>query len=315
MVNSFVSELSDLLETEVLSRRPLSGYTSFKIGGPADLFVEVSTTAALMLAVNWAFSREIAYTVIGSGTNLLVSDEGVRGLVIRNMADGLRLEKNNVIAESGALTNHVVDLAVARGLAGTEFLAGIPGTIGGAIVGNAGAFGSSISDILKWALVLEPGGIPVQRNTDWFQFAYRESVLKGGIEAVIIEACFALEPGDQDELKKQKEKNIQFRKDRHPQDLPCAGSFFKNLDPPETGAHRIPAGLLLEQSDCHGMKVGGAAVYTKHANIIVNTGDATARDVLMLTKRMKNKVVRKFDQLLEQEVRFLGTMPDLDEEA
>jgi len=310
MSDLFASELSDLIETDVRRNVRMSDHTSFRIGGTADLFFEATSQEQIILAVNWAHVLDVPWIVIGSGTNILVSDEGIRGLIIKNACAKVHVEESRVVTEAGALTSHVVHETLSRGLAGMEFLAGLPGTIGGAVAGNAGCFGRAVGALLEWAVVLEAGKMPIRRYPSWFEFDYRSSILQA-TQGVLLEASFVIAPGDTEELLETERKNIEFRHLRHPMNACSAGSYFKNLDPPAADQPRVPAGLLLDQAGCMGMKVGDAVVFEKHSNIIVNQGKAKARDILELAEKMKQKVREKFDTELEPEVRFLGNPPSI----
>jgi UDP-N-acetylenolpyruvoylglucosamine reductase len=291
---------------------PLFRHTSFHIGGPAALFAEVSSLDSLIALLRVANEQAVPTLVLGGGTNLLVSDQGFEGLAIRLTLDELDIDgaQGLVRVGAGVPTSHLVERTVSLGLAGLEFAAGLPGTVGGGLSGNAGCFGSCLSDVLASATVVSPKGeVVFVRDVDWFSFGYRRSsVLKNGF--VIAEAVFELTQGDREQLERQAEKHLALRKEKHPsKETFTAGSFFKNLDPLRPQERRRAAGLLLDRIGARDLSVGDAAVFERHANIIINRGRATAEEVLTLAREMKRRVKERFDIDLTPEVRFVGERP------
>ena len=291
----------------------LSAHTSFGIGGPAALFAVAKDTEILARLLSTARNHAVEVLIVGGGTNLLVSDDGFDGLAIR--LDLTRLEidtaSGRVTAEAGVPTAALVERTVDAGLRGLAFAAGLPGTVGGALAGNAGCFGQCLSDPLFAAvLVSRTGEIVHMTDKGWFDFRYRHSkLLRSG--HVLTEATFCLDHGSRERLTAEAQKNISLRREKHPAPgLHTAGSYFKNLPPLTPGEHRRAAGMLLEQVGAKGLQVGGAAVFEKHANIIVNRGGATARDVLSLASEMQRRVKERFGVFLEPEVRFVGRKPE-----
>jgi len=286
----------------------LKDHSNFRIGGPADFFVRAETTAGLRAALAAARECGLRSRVIGGGSNLLFDDAGFRGLIVKNLARGLRLDvlpsgEARVAAVSGTHLSDLVDSAAARGLKGLEFLAGIPGSVGGAVCGNAGAFGCCLGDFLSEAALLGPEGSVRMEKREYFDFAYRHSRLKATGE-VVLEAGFSLSPGDPAAIRGRIEENLALRATRHPDPkMAYAGSYFKNPLGPD-GA-KIPAGRLLEQVGAKESAVGGAAVFRGHANFIYNRGDAFAADILALARELKERVRAKFGVELEEEVVFL----------
>jgi UDP-N-acetylmuramate dehydrogenase len=287
----------------VFERMALDRFSSFRIGGPADLFFEARTERELKDAVAIAARAGFPFYVIGGGFNMLFDDEGYRGLMIRNRADEVAFDEGRVTAGSGAPLASILEQALAAGLGGLEFLAGIPGTVGGAVFSNAGAFGASIGDVLEEAVLLGPEGVERTLGRDDLAFGYRRSLLQRDHD-VVLRAALRTEPGDHGASEAMIRDYLEKRRAKHPPwGTACAGSFFKNPCSPD--GQRIPAGRLLEQAGARGMKVGGAAVYEGHCNFLINTGNARARDVLALARKLKERVFETAGVRLEEEVVYL----------
>lgn len=283
----------------------LRDFSNFKIGGPADFFFEAKTAAELKTAVRAARDAEVPFTIIGGGFNILFDDAGFRGLILKNSAKGLALADTGlrVKAASGTSIAELVDYALANGLEGLEFMAGIPGTVGGAVSGNAGAFGQCLGDFLEEALLLTRRGGEMRVSKDYFQFGYRHSKLKL-VHDILMEATFRLRPGERGRIRTKIAENLAVRAKKHPpQDTAYAGSFFKN--PPLIDGAKTAAGYLLEQVGARDLKVGGAVIYPGHCNLLINADRATARDVLALAAELKERVRARFGIVLEEEVVFL----------
>ncbi|HOT28423.1 MAG TPA: UDP-N-acetylmuramate dehydrogenase [Candidatus Ozemobacteraceae bacterium] len=305
-MDALMLELERRLQKDV----PLAPFTTFRIGGPAQLFLEANDEAELAAAVRLALAKRIPFFLLGGGSNLVISDQGIEGLVIRNRAR----EGHIVDAAAGLLTastGHtlwdVVQLAQRSGLTGFETLAGIPGSIGGALYGNAGAYGKCIGDLLVAADVLDPSNGEIHRvDASFFEFGYRTSALKRK-PGIVLRATFRLSQGDPKAILAQMEDILAQRHSKHPPiEVGCAGSFFKNLDPNPGEARRRAAGEVLEKAGAKEMTVGGASVYAKHANFIVNYGKATAADVRNLALLLKSKVMEMFGIELHEEVLYVG---------
>jgi UDP-N-acetylmuramate dehydrogenase len=282
--------------------RPLAELSNFRIGGPADLFFEAANTEELRLAVRAAAEAGVPFYVIGGGYNVLFSDAGYRGLIIKNSGQSVREGRGRLVAGAGTSLATLLQTALARNLRGLEFLAGIPGTVGGAIFGNAGAFGGCIGDRLDEALVLEiaEGQREAAVGRDGLGFGYRHSRLKE-TRALVLEAAFRAEPGERKESEALIRDYLERRKAKHPPwGTACAGSYFKNPCLPD--GRRVAAGELLEKAGAKGLAVGGASVYEGHANFIINRGGATAADVLALAAELKKRVLDRFGVSLEEEV-------------
>ncbi|MDW8067589.1 MAG: UDP-N-acetylmuramate dehydrogenase [Anaerolineae bacterium] len=281
---------------------PLAPYTAMRVGGPADLLVICRTTEEVVEAVQRAHAAGVPWRVLGGGCNVLVSDAGVRGLVVVNRADRTRIGADGTVwAEAGAPMAALARETVARGLAGLEWAAGLPGTVGGAVVGNAGAFGGDVASVLRSVTLLEPDGNVTERPAAWMEFAYRESRIKrtpSGERPVVLAATFCLSPGDPSALAARVEEILAWRRTRHPSGA-TMGSTFKN--PP--GNH---AGRLIEAAGLKGYRIGGAMVSELHANFLINTGSATAADVRALIQYIQAEVERQFGIRLEPEVEFIG---------
>jgi len=289
----------------LLRGEPLRDHAFFRIGGAADLYFRADTLDDLRTAVRLARSVGLRYAVIGGGSNLLFDDDGYRGLVIQNAGSGIAgpLEGTLIEADSGTPLEAVVDFAAARGLAGMEFLAGIPGTVGGGVYGNAGAFGRATGDVLEYALLLAPDGRETRLGPGAMEFSYRHSILKKRSD-ILLRAGFRLAPGEEKEIRAKMTDNLALRVRRHPdRGAAYPGSYFKNPVLPD--GCRQAAGHLLEQAGARGLRSGRAAVYSGHCNFIINEGGATARDVRALAAELKRRVSEKFGIALEEEVIFL----------
>lgn len=296
----------------------LAPYTTMKVGGPADYFATVTTTGQLIELVRWARSTSLPYFILGGGSNMLVSDAGIRGLVIHNRCRQIRLEhpaapdpapgkRALLFAESGAAMAGVARQSIRDGLTGLEWAVSVPGTLGGAVVGNAGAHGGEIKDCLQSARVLDEQGRLVEFGVKDFAYAYRNSHLKrlrptrAGFLPVVISATFDLPHGDTEETRARAETYLAHRRSTQPVQ-PSMGSTFVN--PPDDYA-----GRLIEAAGLKGTRVGGVEVSDLHANFIVNrggVGSATAADVMRLIQVVQTTVQDRFGITLEPEVQLVG---------
>jgi UDP-N-acetylmuramate dehydrogenase len=284
---------------------PLREYSNFRIGGPADLFLEAASTAELASAVRLARSVRIRHRVIGGGFNLLCDDAGFRGLIIRNLAGGLRWDpvEETIETGSGARIDELTAAATERGWGGLEFLAGIPGTVGGAVYGNAGAFGRAVCDVLVEARLLTAAGDEAGVSPSELAFRYRHSRLKDTSD-ILLQARLRPVVAAPEAIRAVMDEHLALRARRHPpRGTAYPGSYFKNPIQPDGG--KQAAGFLLEQAGVRGLRVGGAAVFPGHCNFILNDAGATARDVLDLAAEMKRRVQDRFGIALEEEVIFL----------
>lgn len=296
---AFLEKLGPALSENV----PLSAMSSFGIGGPADLFIEARTEAELEAAVSLAVAWKYPFYVIGGGNNILFDDAGYRGLIIRNRLEGVSLGEGRLTVLSGTGLPCVLREALGASLTGLEFLAGIPGTVGGAVYGNAGAYGSSIGDAVEKAVVLRPGGERKTLARADLGFGYRDSALKRAA-GIVLSATLLCSPGDARGSEARIRDILEKRRVRHPPlGTACAGSYFKNFCP--ASGERVAAGQLLERAGARGLSVGDAAVYEGHCNFIVNRGNARAADVLALAAELKDRVERMSGIRLEEEVIYL----------
>jgi UDP-N-acetylmuramate dehydrogenase len=295
---SFESLTIERTEAVVKRGAPIAPYTTFGIGGPADVLIEVYTEQALQQVVAEALRGGMRWLLIGGGSNLLAGDTGFRGVVIVNKIDHLRVEGNRIVAGAGADLGEVVEAASAHSLSGLEFAIDIPGTVGGAIRGNAGAFGRAMADVVTRIRVLE-GATLVDRNPADLGFAYRHSNLKTNTH-IVVETEYTLQPGDRAEMDRIMGQHAAQRARRHEKGLHTAGCFFKNPVLPD--GSKIAAGQLLESAGAKEIRAGGAGVHAFHANYIVNQGGATASEVLHVAQEMKRRVEEANGITLEAEV-------------
>jgi len=295
MVN--IEDIQKFFRGRIALSEPLSNYTSFRIGGPADYYLEPAGKDDVVNIVSYLRQQEFPFLVIGKGSNMLVSDEGVRGAVVNleHGLNGMSVEGDVVSVESGVTMARFVDFSINHGFKGVEMLPGIPGTIGGAVVMNAGAYGGEISDFLADIEVLRGAKI-VRIGKEAAGFAYRRSALKGDI---VLGARFRLPAGDKAELMRVRRELLLKRNRAQPVNMPNSGSMFKN---PE-GTY---AAKLIEDAGLKGTRRGHAQISERHANFIVNHGGATARDVMDLIELAAGTVLEKFGVTLELEVKLVG---------
>ncbi len=296
--------LKQKLGPELRENEILAPYTTFRIGGPADYFYTAKTPEKLMEVIMLAVELKINYFLLAGGSNILINDQGFRGLIIRNGCDKIETAGEKITAQSGAVLQDVVDTAYENSLAGFEFATGIKGSLGGAVYGNAGAFGHAVGEILSGAVLFVSSGELKVVEREYFDFVYRGSKLKKSGE-IVLSASFQLEKGNKPEIKQKMDEIMDLRNTKHPHEEGSAGSFFKNIKS-EDGTKVTPAGILLEQVGAKGLKIGDAAVFYKHANIVVNLGKAQASQVLSIVRTMRERVKERFDILLEPEVLYLS---------
>lgn len=288
-----------LPDLEVLQDEPMSRHTTFRIGGPAKRMAFPSSREQLVLLMSFAKNYGANPLVIGNGSNLLVPDEGLDRLVIDTSANLNRVERgsgNTVLADAGATLARTADLACKSGLTGLEFAHGIPGTLGGGVVMNAGAYGGELKDVVTEVTALYPDGVKVLTPAE-LDFSYRHSVFSAG-EGIVLGAKVKLESGDPDAIKAKMDDLMARRKASQPLELPSAGSTFKR----PTGYY---AGPLIEGCGLKGCRVGGAEVSSKHAGFVVNVGGATCADVLALIEKVQKTVYDAHGVMLEPEVKII----------
>lgn len=278
---------------------PLKNHCTFGIGGPADFFYELTNVEELPELIKFADENHIPHFVFAAGANILFLDKGFRGLVIQNLSSNIRVDNETITADSGALLKEIIEKGMEAGLTGLEPLFGIPGTIGGAIFGNAGVPGTEIADfVVKVSCFNIEEGIRVYTK-DEMDFLYRSSRIKKQGKDLILGVTLKLKKGNKKKSKKQIDGMVEARATKHPLGKTC-GSLFKNPLPDK------PAGMLIDQAGLKGLRIGGAQISEKHGNFFLNLGNATAKDVLELAKIAKEKVREKFGIALEEEVRIIG---------
>lgn len=310
--------LAGIPNLTVSTDTPLSRYTRFGIGGPADIYAETSSVEAFIAAIETARASGVPVMVIGSGTNLIVSDAGLRGLVLRYRGDALLAADDRVVAQAGAVLQDLVDFTIHRGLKGLETLAGIPGSVGAAVYGNAGAYGHSISERVVKVQFYDGRCVRVFENADC-EFHYRESIFKRHKEWVIFSTQLHMERGAAAELEKISGDILKVRNEKFPVTMKCAGSIFKNLllkelpgnvaaEVPEKVVRegKIPAAWFLEQVGAKGIRRGDIHVADYHANLIYNAGSGTAADLVALIRELKSRVRERFGIEIEEEVQYVG---------
>jgi len=287
----------------------LKNYTTFKIGGPAKYFFAAKTKEDLIEAVLWAKRKKLPFFILGGGSNVLFSDKGYKGLVINFQSPLVEsgIQKNKIIAGAGTSLGELVKASFRKGLAGLEWAAGIPGTVGGAVCGNSGAFWKSMKDIVEEVEVFdaENGKIKIFKNEDC-RFSYKNSVFEQKGDLVILSVRLKLEKGDKKEIQKEINEHLSYRKRNQPLNFPSAGSIFKNPLPSGI-SEKFSAGELIEKCGLKRKRIGDAEISEKHANFIVNLGGAKAKDVVALMKLAKQEVKNKFGIALEEEIRIIHT--------
>ena len=289
-------------------KEPLFPHTAMKVGGPAELYVEADTSQKLVEAVVATRLAGVAYFVMAGGSNLVIDDAGLSGLVIRYTSSNLVADDLTLGCEGGLELWVLVQEAANRGWSGLENLAGIPGSVGGAVFGNAGAFGYSISDILESGVILTPSNTLETVGNDYFRFRYRHSHLKESGD-ILLSVKFRFKPDDRERLWTKMREILTLRAEKHPpHDWPCAGSFFKNIEKAGEPYGKLAAGILLDKVGAKNLRVGQAGVYYKHANIIVNLGGARFSDIRRLANLMRQKVEAEFGITLEEEIRYVSNL-------
>ena len=302
----------------------LASYTTYKIGGPAKYFCEAKSEDEIVEAVSWARKEGVPFFILGGGSNILVSDKGFDGLAVKVSNFGLRISNLSIEAGAGLDLPKLVQVTIDNGLKGLEWASGIPGTFGGAIRGNAGAFGGEIKDILTSVRFLdENGGIKNFPNKDC-NFSYRDSVFKQNPNYIILSATLRFEEGDRKTLQKFSKETIEYRAARHPLEYGSCGSVFKAIDVNNIRLGHfekfprfkesikrdpfpvVPTACFIDEADLKGYRIGGAMVSTKHPNFLVNYNDARAEEVMMLISFVKMRLLNKFDIMPEEEVQFVG---------
>lgn len=285
---------------QMLYNEPMKNHTSFKLGGPADIFIEPDDISELVETIKNLRENSTPYYIIGNGSNILVSDKGLRGAVVKigEKFGSVDINDNSIIAECGILLSSLSKMAAKSGLTGMEFASGIPGALGGAVTMNAGAYGGEMKDIIEWVEVLDMDLKLKKLQNAEMRFGYRKSIIEPG-KHIVIRCCIRLKKGNPEEINRIMAELTEKRKSKQPIHLPSAGSTFKR---PE--GHF--AGKLIEDAGLRGFSLGGAQVSDLHCGFVVNNGDATAQDVYDLIKHVQKAVYEKFNVKLEPEVKILG---------
>ncbi|XOB41364.1 MAG: UDP-N-acetylmuramate dehydrogenase [Candidatus Nealsonbacteria bacterium] len=306
----------------IQSNVSLRDYSAFKIGGEAKYFLVIRTKDELIEAVELARENNLPIFILGGGSKLLISDKDFNGLVIKIQSSGFKVNDFKIFAESGLSTAKLTEIALENNLTGLEWLKGIPGTVGGAIRGNAGAFDGSMKNVISFVEVFDKKEekLKIFKNKNC-RFAYRTSVFKENPDLIILSCTLQLKKGNKTQIENKMKEYLNYRTRTQPLNYPSAGSVFKNFDLnkienklfekfPEFKKFRktkiIPAGFLIEKAGLKGKIIGGAKVSEKHANFIVNFKNATAKDVKELIDLIKNKVKDKFKIELEEEVQYFN---------
>lgn len=300
-------EIKENLEKIISKERikqnePMKNHTSFKIGGPAEFYIKIKSIEELQKILKFAKKENIKITIIGNGSNVLVSDKGIKGIVIRTNLKEIEIEekeqnKIEITVDDAVPIGFLAQKLLKEEIAGFEEIAGIPGTIGGAILMNAGAHGKEIKDIVTEVTAMDYNGKIFNFTNEEAEFTYRHSKFSNG-EYIILQAKMLLQKGSKEEIKAKMDEYVQYRKEKQPIEYPSAGSTFKR------GTDFITA-KLIDEAGLKGYSIGGAKVSEKHAGFIINTGDATSQDVLDLAKYITDKVYEKFRKKIEFEIRIL----------
>ena len=297
----FVDGIKKILpEEQFYINEPMSKHTTFNIGGPADYLIFPGSMDQLQAVVKLMNQCDIPFTILGNGSNVLVLDKGIRGAVIKFHApmSYKRCEGNKIIAGAGAYLKHISQYAAENGLTGMEFACGIPGSLGGAVFMNAGAYDGEMKNVVKEVKTVTATGKILTYGPDEFNFGYRHSVFQANGQA-IAEIALELQPGNKEDIQAKMDDYTARRESKQPLEMPSAGSTFKR---PE-GYY---AGTLIDSTGLKGLQVGGAQISTKHAGFVVNSGHATAQDVLDLIKEVQDRVYKEKGVKLYPEVRIIG---------
>lgn len=300
MNDQFLTELENIMAgSGIFMEEPMKKHTTFRVGGPADVLVQPDETA---LAAILALCRQycVPYSFIGNGSNLLVGDKGIRGVVIE-MTDpmgNIEVHGTRITAQAGAMLSKIANTAASNGLGGMEFAAGIPGSVGGAVVMNAGAYGGEMKDIIERVYVLDENGAQLELDRDALDLGYRHSCIPDK-KYIVTKVVLELVPRDEAEIRSKMKELNEKRAEKQPLQYPSAGSTFKR---PEG----YFAGKLIMDAGLRGYQVGGAQVSEKHCGFVINKGDATAADICQLMQDVADKVQAQFGVVLEPEVKMIG---------
>lgn len=295
-----IKEIKKVISKDkIYINEPMSKYTSFKIGGPAECLIKIKTEEELKTILKLAKDKNIPLTIIGNGSNILVSDNGIKGIVLKIEIDTFELnaETSYIKVGSGVKLAFIAQKCLKQQIAGFEFASGIPGTIGGAIRMNAGAHGKEMKDVVKTVTYMDRDGEIYKIQNEQAQFEYRNSLFAHK-DYIILEVEMQLEKGDTDEIQEKMTEYATYRKERQPIEYPSAGSTFKR------GTDFITA-KLIDECGLKGYQIGGAQISEKHAGFIINKENATAEDVVKLMEYTKEQVYNKFGKIIEAEIQII----------
>lgn len=303
MKELLLNELYSITDKQnVLLDEPMSKHTTFRVGGKADLFVTPKSIKEAADIVRLLLTNNEEFYIVGNGSNLLVSDDGYRGCIvcISNGMDAVTIDGNTITAEAGAMLSKVANIACENDLDGLVFASGIPGSVGGAVVMNAGAYGGEMKDIISQVTLFDMESLQiVTLDNSQMQFSYRNSIVKSH-PYIVLSATYEMTPGNKDDIRQAMNELSQKRREKQPLEYPSAGSTFKR---PEG----YFAGKLIEDAGLKGYSVGGAMVSTKHSGFVINAGDATADDIITLIRDVRKCVFDKYGVYLEPEVCMIGS--------
>lgn len=300
---NLIKDISKKFEKEnILINEPMSKHTTFKIGGNADIFIKADTIEKIQYILNIVKEYEIPLFILGNGSNILVKDEGIRGITLKIELADIKIEENSenvkIKVGAGVKLAQLAQTLLKNSIENFEFASGIPGTIGGAIKMNAGAYGSEMKDIVYETTYLDYDGNIITINKDEHEFEYRKSIFSNK-QAIILQTTLILKKGNKEEIKSKMQEYLNQRKEKQPLNIPSAGSTFKR------GNDYITA-KLIDECGLKGYKIGGAEVSNIHAGFIVNTGNATSNDVIKLVKYVKEKVYKEFKKEIQLEIEIIG---------
>ncbi|XOA42566.1 MAG: UDP-N-acetylmuramate dehydrogenase [Candidatus Nealsonbacteria bacterium] len=295
---------------EIQFNIPLKGHTSFRIGGPAKYFFEAKTKKDLILALKTSKKLKLSFYILGGGSKLLVSDKGFRGFIIKVQNSKFKVQNCTIFAEAGLSLEKLTKIAAKKSLTGLEWSAGIPGTVGGAVRGNAGAWEKSMGDIIKEVEVFDVEKQKIiNLNNKKCKFSYRNSIFKKNPNLVILSCQIKLRKGNRKKSEEEMKSYLDYRREHHPLEFPTAGSIFENIPYDKKSKRKkpeaIPSGRIIEDCGLAGKKIGNVRISKKHSNFIINLGNGKAKDVKKLIKLVKLKVKKKFGISLKEELQYL----------
>lgn len=296
-----VKALEGFVPTEnIYLQEPMASHTTFRVGGPADCLITLENEQQLQKVQRYLHLVEIPFFVLGNGSNVLVSDEGYKGVILQvgDRMSEIKVEGRRIIAQAGARMSHVARVAMENGLTGLEFASGIPGTVGGGVVMNAGAYGGEMKQVVESVTVVDPNGEILELDNSTMEFGYRYSIIRNQ-PFVVTKVTYLLQEGDTEQIKATMDDLAARRREKQPLEYPSAGSTFKRPEGHFAGALIMDAGL-------RGFRMGGAQVSEKHCGFVINAGSATSADIMNLIQEVRFRVKEQFNVELEPEVVFLG---------